>query len=183
MITLQQAKERLFIALDAYRKEMDQFNNMRGPLDEKNAVEYQKTYDQARKKLDKISHELAAIPYLIPHLRLWMVDIHGKTEADKETVEKATEELFQTDNLTDAILEHNSKIGGNMRKQVLNLINQYRFTVSDSGAGLGCWDLGCHCTNEEADSLCALLHLTFAKAITTGYLKIERKPWTPGWKD
>lgn len=167
MISLNKARESFKKASEKYHAEM---------FSESQAT---------RKELDNLTAELASYPHIFPHLRLWMVDVRGKTEMNEESIHKINDEFLHADldDPTDALEKHNSLIGGNMRQQVLDLIETNEFYMTDSGAGQGGWHIGCHCTNYEADALCGLLHATFAKAIKSSYITIIRRYWSPSWKD
>lgn len=182
MITVEEAKRQLMEAVDEYQSALAGCPQ-KGPMDPEEFRAMQQTIQGAAVRCQKAVSKLASLPHVFPHICCWMVDVRGKTEAGEDTVKEAVQQLKAAESAVEGVQKHNALIGGSMRKQVTDLVKNNGFLITDSGAGAEFWHIGCHCTTWEADALCALLHVTFAKAITAQWLVIERKQWSAGWKD
>lgn len=182
MMTVEEAKRQLLAAMEKYNGVLAEGPN-EGPMDPEQAQARQQAIGAAAMECQKVVSRLSSLPHVFPHICCWMVDVRGKTEAGEDTVKEAVQQLKNTPNAVEGVRKHNAMIGGSMRKQVVDLVKNNGFLLTDSGACATSWHIGCHCTTWEADALCALLHVRFSKAITAQWLTVERKQWAAGWKD
>jgi hypothetical protein len=147
------------------------------PISEEQVVVNEKLTELDR-SIGRFSERCAANPALFPHMKCWMVDVAGKSEAaplDKDPTAVADQLQALMDSGEAFAARH-----GSLMYTTRHLIESMNLKITDSGGGLGGWDLGVSCDDEEARKLCAALHLRFHSAISVGLMTVRRRFW--GWR-
>jgi hypothetical protein len=119
-----------------------------------------------QKRYHRFMEGVATKPRHMDDLLCWMVDVHGKTNADIEKIVKSD----SIDQFRESINEQS----GSLADLVRAALESWGFTPTDSGCG-GCdWHIGTPCTNVEADQLCNMINIEFPDEIRTERLYMRR---------
>ena len=131
------------------------------------------TDDELRHAEEILSEVILGHPESFKKVRCWMVDANG-CEGEAELTEELVKEVNKdaVENLGHQYIQHFGALAAEVREVMM------KWNLTDSGGGCGCWQLGCHCTEEEAKDLCTELYHRFHHAIDAGLLVVERKPWS-----
>lgn len=121
----------------------------------------------AERQLRRFGEELAAMPQFFDVLQCWMVEVNGFAEVSEIT--------SQDFDLEDTL----NRLGG-LAQAVQTFVLKHDFKVTSRSNGVGYWELGVFCSEQEARRLCSLLHDKFAKAIQSRQVQVTRKFW--GWR-
>lgn len=138
--------------------------------------EQKKAFEAAKLAQYRAESALLGHPDSFEKARCWMVDVSysPKCPQSEEVSEKQIKEFLdaaEEGRASEEIDKH-----GALAENVRKLMAKYHLT--DSGHGGGGWDLGCHSTESEAQSLIRELHSRFQKAIDAGLIRVTRKKWS-----
>jgi hypothetical protein len=146
------------------------------PITQEHVVVNEKLAELDR-SISRFAERCAANPTFHPHMQCWMVDIAGKSEAapldQAGSVEDQLGALVTSGK--DFAARH-----GSMMYTTREAIEALDLKITDSGGGLGGWDLGVPCDDTDAQRLCCMLHTRFHSAISVGLMTVRRRYW--GWR-
>lgn len=153
-----------------WRKCMDEFEAKRTPgqKDTPLAISFSKEQDReleiGRHRHKKLMEGFAADPELRACMVPWMVDFTGREEPPEGMV-----------------LDAQSKAKfGELPTLVRTWCETNGFRITESGSGVGGWDLGVPCSDEDANRLCKHVHQDFRVHLDAGVLSVKLKFW--GWR-
>ncbi len=141
----------------------------RGSSEEKEAT---KAWERSKYRNEGFMEMLAADPSMRPHLLCWMVDFSGSEEPAWVRSSKGP----TPNEVVRAIYVKEGTIG----PHVSRWLDKHQFLVSDSGSGVGGWDLGVPCDDKDAEKLCRLAHDELHDFLAADVLTVQLRFW--GWR-
>jgi hypothetical protein len=149
--------------------------------------EDQEKYNEIKHELNRYRDEVGAIPEMFDILEPWMVDVHGNSDINPESIIKSLNNESDVENFdvvlekttTDKLLDGIAQTGG-LQKSVIDFVKLHGFKITDSGGGCGGWHIGVPCNESTARRLCTMIYTQFSKAIKAGLLRVDRHFWR--WK-
>lgn len=127
--------------------------------------------ETARNDLKRMRDVFLANPALRPHVRAFMVDVHGE---EPTLTEKDMEAWRAEPGSPLAMIAGKSRVA----RVVRDFIDGHGFTITDSGGGCCGWHVGSPNTRDGADELCDLLYENFKPLIDEGVLLVEVHLWS-----
>jgi len=133
--------------------------------------------NEVERRIALAERAVLAHPDSFRRVRCWMVDVVGNLSGDL-----GNEKAIKIGN--DYLTKGNEAVdnAGNMARRVREFMES-EWDVTDTSMGMGTWEVGAHCTHDEAFCLIAALHNKFPALIERGILKIHRTYWGLKLKD
>lgn len=132
--------------------------------------ELRKAYEKAQRGYEALLEELASDPIVRAEMTPWMIDFHGSGGPHHEAMPltgPALRRAVQAD-----VSEFARKIRAWLDSQNAN--------ITDSGSGMGGWDLGALCDDAEAARICREAQIDLREYLDAGVLTIHLRFW--GWR-
>ena len=157
--------------------------------------EEQERLAELEREKDQLTARLLARTEVFPRVRFWMVDVCGKCEGSvlPDNEEEAEELLMEAHRRMDPAEAWKGDrkgfadlTGSNLSKIVYDIVAAAKGDLgrmTDSGMGGERWHVGVHCTQNEADSLLAILEVRFKKQIEAGLVWLKRIYWSAEMKE